>query len=317
MDEAGFCDLPPGILFREGENRGHFDPGENIETFSISIIRWQTVFIVRDWGASVGFNIFHMPLKITRLRVMFAALSFALVPPSSAQAQAGANFSPELLAPAPQGKPWEPAWGFWPKAAPEAWQQTHWGFVREARKGGVDVLFLGDSITKGWAGAGKEIWAQNYQPLKALNIGIGGDTTRQTLWRLENGALDGIHPKVVVLMIGVNNIFTGTGNDEEIVRGVDEIITRIHSMRPEAKILLQSVLPLGNDGQSARASRINGMLAARQSSGVKFLDLTGVFKGADGKINAALYRSDLVHLEAPGYAAWHEALKPALDELLR
>jgi lysophospholipase L1-like esterase len=118
-------------------------------------------------------------------------------------------------------------------------------------------------------------------------------------------------------MIGVNNIFTGTGNDEEIVRGVEEIIKQLQARRPGVKILLQSVLPLGNEAQSARAARINGLLAAQQSSSVKFLDLTAVFKGADGKVNPVLYRSDLVHLEAPGYAAWHEALKPVLDELLR
>lgn len=247
---------------------------------------------------------------------MLAVLVLVLMLPLSVQAQPAAGFPPETLAQAPQGKPWEPAWGFWPKAPPESWQQTHWSFVRQARKGGVDVLFLGDSITKGWSGAGKEVWAQNYQPLKALNIGIGGDTTRQTLWRLENGALEGMQPRVVVLMIGVNNIFTGTGNDEEIARGVGEIIKQIQAKRPDAKILLQSVLPLGNEAQSARAARINRLLAAHQSSSVRFLDLTAVFQGTDGKVNPALYRSDLVHLEAPGYAAWHKVLKPVLDELL-
>lgn len=250
-------------------------------------------------------------------RARFAALTLASLSLISAKAQPADGFPPETLAQAPQGKPWEPAWGFWPKAAPEAWQQTHWSFVRQARKGGVDVLFLGDSITKGWSGAGKEIWAQHYQPLKGLNIGIGGDTTRQTLWRLENGALDGIEPKVVVLMIGVNNIFTATGSDEEIAQGVGEIIKRLQAKLPHAKILLQSVLPLGNSAQSERAARINGLLAAMASPSVKFLDLTATFKGPDGKVNAAFYRSDLVHLEAPGYAAWHEALKPVLDEMLR
>ena len=254
------------------------------------------------------------------MKSRFAFLSLLAVvwsAPMAVHAQPTGGFDPKTLAQAPQGKPWEPAWGFWPKAAPESWQQTHWGFVNQAKKGGVDVLFLGDSITKGWAGAGKEIWAQAYQPLKSLNIGIGGDTTRQTLWRLENQALEGIQPKIVVLMIGVNNIFTGTGNDEEIARGVSEIITQIHAKRPAAKILLIGILPLGNEGQSARASKINRLIAAKQPSFVRFLDLTATFTGADGKVIAELYRDDLVHLATLGYAAWDKALRPVLTEMLR
>jgi len=246
--------------------------------------------------------------------VSLSLLALVLSAPMAVQAQ---PFPPETLAQAPQGKPWEPAWGFWPKATPEAWQQTHWGFVNQAKKGGVDVLFLGDSITKGWAGAGKEVWAEHYQPLKGLNIGIGGDTTRQTLWRLDNQAMEGIQPKVVVLMIGVNNIFTGTGTDEEIARGIGEIITRIHAKRPAAKILLTSILPLGNEGQSARAARINQLVAAKQPAFVRYLDLTKTFKGADGKVVAEYYSSDLVHLAKPGYEAWSQAMLPVLTGMLR
>jgi lysophospholipase L1-like esterase len=246
-----------------------------------------------------------------------AMLAVVLAVPMAVQAQPTGGFDPQTLAQAPQGKPWEPAWGFWSAAPPASWQQTHWGFVNQAKKGGVDVLFLGDSITKGWAGAGKEIWAQAYQPLKALNIGIGGDTTRQTLWRLENEAMEGIQPKVVVLMIGVNNIFTNTGNDEEIARGVAEIITRIHAKRPAAKILLVGILPLGNEGQSARAVKINRLVSAKQPSFVRFLDLTGTFQGSDGKIVAEFYNSDKVHLAQPGYAAWDKAMRPVLTAMLR
>ncbi|MFA6289045.1 MAG: GDSL-type esterase/lipase family protein [Opitutaceae bacterium] len=244
-------------------------------------------------------------------------LAFALLAPITAHAQANGGFDSKFLAQAPQGKAWEPAWGFWPKAPPAAWQQTHWGFVSKAKQGGVDVLFLGDSITKGWAGDGKEIWAQHYQPLKGLNIGIGGDTTRQTLWRIENQAMDGIQPKVVVLMIGVNNIFTGTGSDEEIAQGIGEILKRIHVKSPKSKVLLFGILPLGNEGQSARAKHINGMIAKFQSASVRFVDLAGKFQNADGTAKADLYRSDLVHLAQPGYVVWDAAMKPILDEMLK
>lgn len=251
------------------------------------------------------------------LRSSLLSLALALSAPFMVNAQSSGEFAPELLAAAPYGKAWEPAWGFWPKATPDAWQQTHWGFVNKAKKGGVEILFLGDSITKGWAEAGKEIWERNYQPLKALNIGIGGDTTRQTLWRLKHEALEGIQPKVVVLMIGVNNIFTGTGTDAEIARGVDEVVKQIHARLPAARILLTSILPLGNQGQSEKASRVNRLLAGIQQSYVRFLDLTATFQDAEGKVIAEYYRPDLVHLAQPGYAAWDKVMHPVLIGMLR
>ncbi len=218
--------------------------------------------------------------------------------------------------PAPAGKPWEPAYGFW-KDAPKYWLPTHYGFVKETKKGNVDILFFGDSLTKGWSGAGKEIFDKNYAPLKTANIGIGGDTTRQTLWRIDHEALDGIQPKVIVLMIGVNNIFTKTGNDEEISKGVAEILKQFQAKCPKSKILLLGILPLGNEEQSARAKNINGMLAKLEGGQVRFLDMSAKFQGADGKIIPELYRNDKVHLEKPGYVAWDETMLPILKEMLK
>jgi lysophospholipase L1-like esterase len=218
--------------------------------------------------------------------------------------------------PAPAGKPWEPAWGYW-SGAPTAWQPTHMGFVRKAQQGGVDVLFLGDSITKGWAGAGKEVWEKNYAPLKALNIGIGGDTTRQTLWRLDHKAMDGIQPRVVVLMIGVNNIFTNTGTDEEIVQGIEAAVRKIQSLSPSSKILLLGVLPVGNEAQAARIQNINAQAAKLVGPGVTFLDMGAQFRDAGGKVDATLYTPDLVHLATPGYERWSETMRSTLEEVLK
>src|SRR5204863_8009406 len=92
------------------------------------------------------------------------------------------------------------------------WVKRHDAFVAMAGKGGIDVLFLGDSITDAWGGeghrgkpAGAEIFEREFKPLKAANFGIGGDQTQHVLWRLQNGELDGIQPKVLMLMIGTNN----------------------------------------------------------------------------------------------------------------
>ncbi|MEI6467441.1 MAG: GDSL-type esterase/lipase family protein, partial [Verrucomicrobiota bacterium] len=89
------------------------------------------------------------------------------------------------------------------------WVKRHDGFVQIAKQGGVDVLFVGDSITDGWRrlerGGGKATWDREFAPLKSANFGISGDRTQHVLWRLENGELDGFKPKAIVLMIGTNN----------------------------------------------------------------------------------------------------------------
>src|SRR5205814_1275689 len=87
------------------------------------------------------------------------------------------------------------------------WVKRHKAFLERAKQGDVDVLFLGDSITQGWEGAGKQVWKDHFEKLKAANFGIGGDQTQHVLWRITEGKeLEGIHPKVIVLMIGTNNM---------------------------------------------------------------------------------------------------------------
>ena len=93
------------------------------------------------------------------------------------------------------------------------WVKRHEGFVQEAQNGGIEILFLGDSITDFWRNRGSNVWNQYYAPRHAANFGISGDRTQHLLWRIDHGELDGIHPKVVVLMIGTNN--TGKENDHK------------------------------------------------------------------------------------------------------
>lgn len=254
-------------------------------------------------------------ITFPRLRLPVVVLLFCLL--SSDRGQTN-PVSDEIMTagPAPAGRPTDPAWGFWPKF-PKDWQVTHWNFVEQARKGGVDVLFMGDSITKNWKVAGKELWDANYKPLRSLNIGIGGDTTRQTLWRIQNDALDGVNPKVIVIMIGVNNIFTGTGTDDEIVQGIEKILTQTLAQCPEAKVLLLGILPLGNRGQSDRAGKINAQLAALAVDRVKFLNISPAFVDPTGKVIADSYFPDQIHLSASGYQVFDKELRPVLMEMLR
>ena len=227
-----------------------------------------------------------------------------------------ADLAEMTAGPAPKAKPWEAGWGFWPKV-PQAWQQTHQGLLNKTKKGGVNVFFFGDSITNGWSGAGKAVWAEKFEPLGASNYGIGGDTTRQLLWRMENGEMDGLTPKVVVLMIGVNNIFTNNGTNEEIAKGVEEVIKQIHAKSPNSKILLLSILPLKAEPFNKRVQEVNPMIAKFAGDKVTYLDLTDKFRGADGQILTDLYVADGTHLAAKGYETWAAAMLPTLEGLAK
>src|SRR4029077_7393556 len=108
-------------------------------------------------------------------------------------------------------------------------EKRHLGFLEIAKKGGVDFLLLGDSITDGWRGGGKKVYAEHFEPLKAANFGIGGDRTPPVLWGLQNGELEGITPKLCMLMIGTNN---GKDSAEDVAAGITAIIKEIHKKSP-------------------------------------------------------------------------------------
>jgi beta-glucosidase len=259
-----------------------------------------------------------MKSLIFSARFLVAALLFCGVfsVNSAAQTTPATEPTPEQMSagPAPAGKPWEPAYGYW-KAAPTAWIPTHNGYVAAMKKGPSNIVFFGDSITNGWGGDGKAIWAEKYAPLGAINIGIGGDTTRNLLWRMDHGALDGATPKLVIVMIGVNNIFTGNGTPEEIAQGIDAVVKEVHAKVPDAKILLLSVLPNGNGGVNEKSKQIDALISKLDVPNGKYLDLTDKFSTPDGKIITNLYRPDGTHLLAPGYQVWADAMQADFDEM--
>jgi lysophospholipase L1-like esterase len=200
-------------------------------------------------------------------------------------------------------------------------KKMHESFLKRRDEGNIGVLFLGDSITEGWSGRGKSVWEKYYSQLDAANFGIGGDQTQHVLWRMDNGELDGISPKVVVLLIGTNNI--GYPADE-ILNADEKIVQEIHQKLPQTKLLLLAIFPRGADitdprvaGMRAKIKTVNqGLAALDDGSKTRYLDIGDKFLDADGNIPRDIM-PDALHPNEKGYQIWSDAMAPLLKEMLQ
>jgi lysophospholipase L1-like esterase len=204
-----------------------------------------------------------------------------------------------------------------------AWVKRHEGFVAQAKTNRIDLLFLGDSITDNWRNRGANVWGKFYTPRHAANFGISGDRTEHVLWRIDNGELDGLKPKVVVLMIGTNN--TKQNNRlvntlPEIVEGVTAVVDEIRAKLPKTKILLLAIFPRGrtlDDSQRAQVALVNTVIAKLDDGRmVKFLDIGSNFLDADGTLPRSIM-PDGLHPNAKGYQIWADAMEPTLAKMLK
>ncbi len=193
----------------------------------------------------------------------------------------------------------------------------HQAFLGRVAQGEpVDVLFLGDSITDRWPRVGECSWLKlaAYHP---ANFGVGGDRTEHVIWRLANGELENIRPKVVVILIGTNN--AGRDEPEWTAAGVAKIVEMVRRKLPDAKILLLAIFPRdARDSPSRRKNAAVNALIARLADGkhVRFLDIGPVFLDAKGDIPKEVM-PDGLHPGPKGYDLWFRALQPVLDELTR
>jgi lysophospholipase L1-like esterase len=182
----------------------------------------------------------------------------------------------------------------------------------------TQLLMIGDSITQGWEGAGKEVWAKYYTPRKAVNLGIGGDRTQHVLWRLQNAPLDKVKPKAAVVMIGTNNSNGDDNTPGEIVQGVTAIVSELRKRLPNTKILLLAIFPRGENfnPQRGKITQVNQVLQKLDDGrNVFFLDIGHRFLNADGVLPKDVM-PDFLHLNAKSYQTWAEAIEPKLKELI-
>lgn len=208
-----------------------------------------------------------------------------------------------------------------PVAKPDKWwQERHAAFNTNVAALGTkaQVIFIGDSITQGWEGEGKDVWAKYYAHRNAINLGIGGDRTQHVLWRLENGNLTGLKPKAAVVMIGTNNSNGEDNTPEQIVAGVRAIVNQLRAKLPGTKVLLVAIFPRSENFsvQRGKLAQINQVLQrVADGENVFWADFGHRFLNDDGTMPRELM-PDYLHLSKRGYEIWAESIEAQLARLL-
>jgi len=182
-----------------------------------------------------------------------------------------------------------------------------------------DIIFIGDSITEGWLGAGKDIWDQTYEPRHALNFGIGGDKTQNVLWRLNNMSIENLKPKVAVVLIGTNNL---ANSAHEIADGIKAVLANTEEAFSGVKIILVSIMP--NERAGDKMMQVNALIKGyADDQSVYYLDLvplmpevTNDLPGGKIDTNWKGLGKDHLHPDASGYQIWATAMEPLLTKLL-
>lgn len=204
---------------------------------------------------------------------------------------------------------------------------AHSQLLEKARKGGIDIYFEGDSITRRWGATDYPQmlanWKENFFGWNAADFGWGADTIQNILWRLQNGELDGVNPKVIVLLAGTNNVgnVAPAGSDDakvaDITRGIKAVVDLMQSKAPNATIILTAIFPR-NDNMAAMPTinKINTNIA-RFADGrkIRFLNINDKLADKDGKLRDGMM-GDRLHPTVKGYQVWADALKPIFTQLL-
>jgi lysophospholipase L1-like esterase len=201
-------------------------------------------------------------------------------------------------------------------------QIAHQELLDKARKGRIDLYFLGDSITRRWGTSDLawrtlyDNWKENFFGWNAANFGWGGDTTQNILWRLHNGELDNVNPKAIVVLAGTNNLPSGA-SDEEIARGVKAIVDTCRSKAPKATIILTAIFPRSDDPRYQRTIDLTNDRLQQIADGkhVRFLNVNPGLSDANGKLLPQV-SNDGLHLNVEGYKVWANGLRPLLTDIL-
>jgi lysophospholipase L1-like esterase len=256
---------------------------------------------------------------------MFSNFSAAQTPPSASEA---ATNSPTVP---PQNRGWGGFAGPADKPAPRRdanSQLAHQQLLEKAKKGGIDIYFEGDSITRRWGASDPMYkdnlanWNTNFFGWNAADFGWGADRVENILWRLENGELDGVNPKIIVLLAGINNVGAQPGNDakvEDITRGLKAVVDICRTKAPDATIIITGIFPR-NDNMAVipTINKINDNLASMaDGKKIRYLNVNDRLADQGGKLFDGMMNSrDKLHPTVQGYQVWADGLKPIFTELL-
>ncbi len=199
------------------------------------------------------------------------------------------------------------------------WQERHRALVAAAAKAQPEFLLMGDSITQRWEQNGREAWAQGLATMKAANFGIDGDGTEHLLWRIQNSGLGTrFKPKLVGLLIGINNIGSGSLPNDAIL-GLAACVKAVRAQSPDSKVLILGVFPAaqsGEDGVRKTIKTVNkGYAALADDRSVFYADIGASFLEKDGSISETVM-DDFLHLTPKGYGLYAKAITPMLQQLL-
>lgn len=248
--------------------------------------------------------------------------------PARAQAPAGAETTTNATTTPPRGGgfrrgPGRPADRPSPRTDQNS-QLAHEQLLEKAKKGGIDIYFIGDSITRRWGATDyPEMlanWKTNFFGWNAGDFGWGADSIENMLWRLENGELDGVNPKIIVILAGINNVGTFPGDDakvENITRGLKALVDISEQKAPNATLILTAIFPR-NDNMAVvpTINKINENIA-KMADGkkIRYLNVNDKLADADGKLFPGMSK-DRLHPTVKGYQIWADGLKPIFTEIL-
>lgn len=199
------------------------------------------------------------------------------------------------------------------------WVPRHEEKLEDSGRENTRLLFLGDSITQGWENAGEEIWNHHYAKYGSFNLGFSGDRTENVLWRLQNGQVEGMSPKLTVLMIGTNNTGHRQDSPECTARGIEVILRELKERLPDTRILLLAIFPRGETPDHPLRElneEINAKISAfADEQRVFFLNINNAFLDEEGRLPEAIM-PDMLHPNTYGYEIWAEEMGPTLRLLL-
>ena len=209
-----------------------------------------------------------------------------------------------------------------PERQAEWWSARHEAKLKEIQKNKkrIDLVFIGDSITHFMDQRAPGILKRHFPEATSLNLGYSADRTENVLWRLRNGEIRGLKPKLTIIMIGTNNTGHRMDPAQDTTQGIELIINEIREQNPSSKILLLSIFPRGldaNDKYRKRNSLINERLPSlADQKSIFHLNINDKFLDPEAKLSKELM-PDLLHPNQKGYEVWIKAIKPTVHQLLK